>query len=47
LPAETKATQVARVMRESRQRFNHDVTAKAYIDIYERMLQRPLVAQFS
>jgi ADP-glucose type glycogen/starch synthase len=46
LPAETKAAQVARVMRESRERFNHDVTAKAYIDIYERMLQRPLVTRF-
>ena len=30
-------------MRESRQRFNHDVTAQAYIKIYESMLARPLV----
>jgi ADP-glucose type glycogen/starch synthase len=47
LPTETKAAQIARVMRESRGRFNHDVTAKAYIDIYERMLQRPLVTHFA
>jgi ADP-glucose type glycogen/starch synthase len=43
LPSDRKDAQVARVMREARARFTHDVTARAYIDVYERMLQRPLV----
>ena len=43
LPDALKDVQVARVMREARARFTHDVTARAYIDVYERMLQRPLV----
>ena len=35
--------QIGRVMTESKERFNHTVTAQAYIDIYEQMLNRPLV----
>lgn len=46
LPGEVRAAQVARVMRESKARFNHRVCARAYIDIYERMLRRDLVAPF-
>jgi ADP-glucose type glycogen/starch synthase len=46
LPAESRAAQVARVMSESRARFNHSVCARTYIDIYEKMLQRPLVSPF-
>ena len=30
-------------MTESKERFNHEVTAQAYIDIYQQMLNRPLV----
>jgi starch synthase/alpha-amylase len=41
-----RAAQIARVMRESAAQFNHDVTANAYIDIYERMLNRPIVNPF-
>ncbi len=41
-----RAAQVARVMREGKATFNHTVCAAAYIDIYERMLQRPLVNPF-
>lgn len=44
LPREERSFQQARIMREASQRFNHDVTAKAYIDIYENMLHRSLVA---
>ncbi len=44
--AGVRAAQISRVMREGRQRFNHDVCAKAYIDIYEKMLDRPLVKLF-
>ncbi len=39
----TRGTQIGRVMLESKARFNHSVTAQAYIDIYQQMLNRPLV----
>ena len=42
-PAEWKNGVISRIMREARQRFNHDVTAQEYIKIYESMLSRPLV----
>jgi len=45
-PEDVKAEQIARVMRESKDRFNHTVTARAYFDIYERMLNRPIVREF-
>ena len=45
LPAAVQEAQVARVMRDAAERFNHKVCAKAYIDMYERMLKRPLVAR--
>jgi len=43
LPAETKARQIERIMIESVATFNHDVTAQQYIDLYEKMLKRPLI----
>ncbi|MGQ9663167.1 MAG: glycogen synthase [Kiritimatiellia bacterium] len=43
LPPETKAQQITRVMEESLARFNHDATAKQYIELYEAMLDRPLL----
>jgi ADP-glucose type glycogen/starch synthase len=43
LDAQTRSTQIGRIMKESKQRFNHAVTAQAYIDIYQQMLHRPLV----
>ena len=42
-PEEWKHGVIARVMKEARSRFNHDVTAQGYINIYESMLARPLV----
>lgn len=42
-PASIKNPQIARIMDESLAEFNHDVTAKHYIDIYESMLKRHLV----
>ncbi len=45
-PTEHRQTQIARVMRESKARFNHAVCARSYMDIYERMLKRPLVNPF-
>jgi len=43
LPAKTKARQIERIMTESVATFNHDVTAQQYIELYEKMLQRPLI----
>jgi len=43
LPAKIKAGQIERIMTESAARFNHDVTAQQYIELYEKMLQRPLI----
>lgn len=42
-PEAFRAKVISRVMEEAKQRFNHDVTAQGYIDIYESMLDRPLV----
>jgi starch synthase/alpha-amylase len=44
LPAETKAVQVRRIMTHGAQSFNHSVTAQRYMDLYERMLERPLIS---
>ena len=38
-----KKRQICRIMTESAAAFNHQVTAQQYIDIYEKMLRRPLV----
>ncbi len=43
LPSETKARQIARVMRTSATEFTHDRTARAYTELYEKMLNRPLI----
>ncbi len=42
-PEEVKTDQIKRIMRESAATFTHDVTAHRYIDLYEKMLQRPLL----
>ena len=43
LPRPTRTRQIERVMCESRDRFNHKVTAESYFSIYEEMLHRPLI----
>ncbi len=43
LPSRVKARQIERIMKESAASFNHAVTARNYISLYEKMLQRPLV----
>jgi starch synthase len=43
LPVKIKARQIERIMKESAACFNHDVTAQQYIELYEKMLQRPLI----
>lgn len=43
IPPELKAKQIKRIMTESIGTFNHSVTAKHYIDLYEKMLERPFI----
>ena len=45
-PADLRAREVARVMRDGKARFNHNVCAHRYIAIYEKMLRRDLVKPF-
>ena len=43
LPIKEKEQQINRIMLQSACRFNHRVTAQHYINLYEKMLQRPLI----
>jgi len=38
-----KAKQIKRVMTESAAQFTHAATARQYIELYEKMLKRPLI----
>ena len=42
-PQEVKAHQIKRIMTQSTAAFDHAVTARQYIDLYEKMLKRPLI----
>ena len=42
-PDKIKKTQVKRIMLQSAETFNHASTARRYMDLYEKMLQRPLI----
>ena len=43
LPPKIRARQIKRVMEESAASFTHAETARRYIELYEKMLQRPLI----
>jgi len=43
-PANQREDQIKRIMVHAEKTFNHDVTARHYINLYEKMLQRPLLA---
>jgi len=45
LPTRVKAKQIKRIMTESAEAFTHENTARQYIDLYEKMLQRPLIVE--
>ena len=47
LPSKIKAGQLKRIMKESAAAFTHANTARQYIALYERMLQRPLISKNS
>jgi starch synthase len=42
LPEEAKARHISRIMRHAKATFTHDVNAREYIDLYEKMLERPI-----
>jgi len=44
LPQKIKAAQIKRIMKNSAATFTHANTARQYIALYEKMLQRPLIA---
>ena len=43
MPAKKRAVQVKRIMTQGEETFNHSVTAQRYMDLYEKMLERPLL----
>jgi starch synthase/alpha-amylase len=43
LPESIKNPQIRRIMTESIETFNYDVTASEYISLYEKMLKRDLI----
>jgi len=45
LPQKVKTKQIARIMTESKVTFTHANTARQYIKLYEKMLQRPLIVE--
>jgi starch synthase/alpha-amylase len=42
-PPKVREKQIKRIMIHAAKTFNHDVTARHYIDLYEKMLDRPLI----
>jgi len=42
-PVSLRQAHITRIMHHAQKTFNHDVTASKYIDLYERMLERPLI----
>ncbi|MDO9264312.1 MAG: glycogen/starch synthase, partial [Desulfosalsimonadaceae bacterium] len=42
-PAATRKKNIRRIMTQAKQTFNHDVNAGHYIELYEHMLDRPLI----
>jgi starch synthase/alpha-amylase len=42
-PKQVKEQQIERIMSQSAATYKHAVTARKYIELYEKMLQRPLI----
>ena len=42
-PPKVKERQIRRIMKTSSETFNHTVTARQYIELYEKMLERPFL----
>ncbi len=45
LPANIKRNHIKRIMIESKETYNHDNCARQYIELYEKMVDRPLIVQ--
>jgi starch synthase/alpha-amylase len=45
LPGKVRAAQISRIMLQSQETFTHTVTARRYIELYEKMLERPLIVE--
>ena len=45
-PSDVREKEISRIMSESLKRFNHESCAQQYIELYEKMLNRPLVKRF-
>jgi starch synthase/alpha-amylase len=45
LPKRTRNKHIKRIMKESAANFTHTRTARQYIELYEKMLQRPLIVE--
>lgn len=43
LPAHTRSAEIGRIMAESAETFNHKVTARQYIDLYQKLLRHPVI----
>jgi starch synthase/alpha-amylase len=43
-PKEIKFEHIRRIMSQSQAFFNYEVVARQYINLYEKMLQRPLIS---
>ena len=43
LPASVRRAQITRIMGEATERFGHRASARRYMELYERMLDRPLL----
>ena len=43
LPAQSRARQIRRIMTEATETFTYEHSARQYIELYEKMLQRQLV----
>ncbi len=41
-PADLKHQHISRIMKESAERFNHEVTARRYMRLYDEMIARPM-----
>jgi starch synthase/alpha-amylase len=46
MPEDVRARHVERIMRDAKARFNHNVCAQSYINIYQKMLNRDLVTNY-
>ncbi len=46
-PPEVRSRIISRIMRQSAESFTHSVTARQYIALYEKMLQRPLITEYT